>query len=168
MSPADFLALVRRLGGAMSSPDRANVPGPGHGRADRSLSLRLIPPGRVFWYSFAGDSDADCREHIGLSSADVRRATPAEARAEREAREREIAASNARKLAHCQRLWGEVDPAGGTIVETYLRSRGLTQALPDALAYHPFAQVSADARWAAPPWSPGSPTRRRARSRGST
>lgn len=149
-SASEFQAMVRGWGGAMSGGTRGNVPGPGHGREDRSLSVWLSPQGRVICHSFAGDSFADCLAHLGLDREVIRKATPAEVRAEREAREREAAAALERKLAHCQRTWGDADPSEGTPVETYLRSRGLLDGIPDVLAFHPFAQASADARWGHP------------------
>lgn len=145
-SASEFQALVRAWGGSTSGPSRANVPGPGHGREDRSLSVWLSPQGRVICHSFAGDSFADCLAHLGLDREVIRKASPAEVRAEREAREREDAAALARKLAHCQRTWTDADPSEGTPVEIYLRSRGLVGDIPSALAHHPFAQASADAR----------------------
>ena len=55
MDRAGFAALVRSLGGDLyAGGSRALVPGPGHGPADRSVSL-LLSRGRVVAHSFAGD-----------------------------------------------------------------------------------------------------------------
>jgi putative DNA primase/helicase len=38
---------------------------------------------------------------------------------------------------YAMKLWGEALPATGTIVETYLASRGITIPIPDVLRFHP-------------------------------
>src|ERR1700691_3117286 len=42
------------------------APGPGHSRADRSLSIKIDPSARdgFIVHSFAGDSPSRCREHV--------------------------------------------------------------------------------------------------------
>ncbi|MDO6584816.1 toprim domain-containing protein [Salipiger sp. 1_MG-2023] len=50
----------------------------------------------------------------------------AEAKADAEKRERQARA-----------LWSEARPIAGTLVETYLRARGITCALPNTLRFHP-------------------------------
>jgi putative DNA primase/helicase len=37
---------------------------------------------------------------------------------------------------HALKIWGEAQPAGGTLVETYLRTRGITLPPPSALRFH--------------------------------
>lgn len=54
-------------------------------------------------------------------------------------REAERRAEAQRKAAQAKRLWDEAQPINGTHAETYLRGRGITCALPDALRFHPEA-----------------------------
>ena len=54
--------------------------------------------------------------------------------AQREAERRADAAKRERQ-AHA--LWREAQPIGGTVAETYLRSRGIICDLPDTLRFHP-------------------------------
>lgn len=134
-------AIVERVGAGdlYNGGKAALVPGPGHSRKDRSLSLKLSPDGsRVLWWSHAGDEAADVWKHIGLDAAQDRepiRESPAK-RAARIAAERREAA---RKLAFCADLWGRTVEAGGTAVEHYLRGRDITGPIPQALRFHPAA-----------------------------
>ncbi|SDJ58363.1 DUF7146 domain-containing protein [Aliiruegeria lutimaris] len=50
------------------------------------------------------------------------------ARREGKQREREVVAA---------RIWNETSPVPGTVVETYLRRRGIDCAIPEAIRYHP-------------------------------
>ena len=52
-------------------------------------------------------------------------------------REAEVRADAIRKQAAAKRLWQECQPIGGTLAETYLRSRAITCELPDTLRFHP-------------------------------
>jgi putative DNA primase/helicase len=104
-------------------------PGPGHSPRDRSLSVRLSAsePNGFIAFSHCGDDWRTCRDHVrarlGLGSGyaprrplQARRPRP-ESRSEDDDREEKIASALA--------LWrGSADPRG-TVVETYLRSRGL-------------------------------------------
>jgi putative DNA primase/helicase len=59
-------AIAHALGGEVTGRDSVNVPGPGHGPADRSLSIKLdarAPAGFVV-YSHAGDDPIECRDHV--------------------------------------------------------------------------------------------------------
>jgi hypothetical protein len=42
-----------------------------------------------------------------------------------------------KRAARARKLWMETHPIGGTLAETYLRSRGITCLLPDTLRFHP-------------------------------
>ena len=92
----DLRAIVRRIGvgDLYAGASRALVPGPGHSKSDRSLSL-AIKGNRLLWWSLAGDSAADVWKHLGLEGAQLRTETPAERR-KREADER---TERARKMA---------------------------------------------------------------------
>ena len=56
-APFDPRRLAHALGGEVVGRDRALVPGPGHSRHDRSLSIRLVSsaPDGFLVHSFAGD-----------------------------------------------------------------------------------------------------------------
>jgi putative DNA primase/helicase len=47
------------------------------------------------------------------------------------------------------RLWSEAKPAQGTIVETYLASRGITMPIPDSLRFHPRLKYLEGGTWPA-------------------
>ena len=54
-------------------------------------------------------------------------------------REAERWAEAVKRADQAKRLWQEAQPIAGTVAETYLRGRGITCALPDALRFHPEA-----------------------------
>ncbi|MCA6264177.1 toprim domain-containing protein [Phenylobacterium sp.] len=136
----DLKALALRLGGDTYQGGRAAVvPGPGHSKGDRSLSLRLAEDGRrVLWHSFAGDPADQVRIHLGLEDGELRRETDAERRRREEADRRE----RERKRAFCSALWRETVPAAGSMVQAYLESRGLRGPIPQAVRFHPRAQLA--------------------------
>jgi putative DNA primase/helicase len=47
------------------------------------------------------------------------------------------AAADARNRAYAAKIWREARPAAGTIVESYLRRRGITCAVPKSIRFHP-------------------------------
>lgn len=117
----------------------ALVPGPGHSKADRSLSLRLVGE-RVIWHSFANDTARAVFDHLGIDGA--KEASPQERREaarQREAEERRRQAANA---AFCAAVWGETLLSEGTIVAAYLAARGLSGAIPHTLRFHAAAPTN--------------------------
>ncbi|OXE37431.1 MAG: hypothetical protein CGW95_01650, partial [Phenylobacterium zucineum] len=148
-APPDLKKIVSRLGGDLyNGGNAALVPGPGHSQKDRSLSLRITPDGRLIWHSHAGDDAAKVWPHLGLSHDLGRRMSPYEiqrARADRDRaareREREARALLVRKLEFCKQVWAETIPAAGSLVETYLRGRGITGPIPAAIRFHPDAPL---------------------------
>src|SRR6202049_5069924 len=62
----DARAVAAQLGGNVAGRDAVLAPGPGHSRADRSLSIKIDPGARdgFVLHSFAGDSVAACRDHV--------------------------------------------------------------------------------------------------------
>ncbi|MEW5683277.1 MAG: toprim domain-containing protein, partial [Pseudomonadota bacterium] len=134
MSGPTLAPIVEALGGDLWSGGRcANVPGPGHGADDRSVSL-LLSGGRVVVNCFAGDDWravlADLKDR-GLVDADGRLvgaggragdAAPTPGRWERA----EIA----------QRLWSEGRPLGCTLSARHLALRGVA-APAEGLRHHP-------------------------------
>jgi putative DNA primase/helicase len=132
VSGGGLAAIVRALGGDLyADGGRANVPGPGHSPADRSVSL-MLSDGRVIAHSFAGDGWRAVLDHLferGLVDLDGRLvdAGVASAAPGPSARERRAIA---------QGLWAEGRPITGTLSETHLRSRGVVSFSP-ALRHHP-------------------------------
>ncbi len=113
------------------------VPGPGHSRDDRSVSIRPHPTDAddVVVNSFAGERWEDIKDEWRragiLPAKDFAGARPldpvaaASALARRTEAERQTAADAARQLDKAQWLWDKSEPADGTVVEAYLRWRGI-------------------------------------------
>ena len=57
------------LGGDINGRDSVLVPGPGHSRADRSLSIKIDSgaPGGFVVYSHAGDDPIECRDYVSAA-----------------------------------------------------------------------------------------------------
>lgn len=137
MSRGGLAAIVWALGGDLyAGGSRANVPGPGHSAADRSVSL-MLSDDRVIAHSFAGDGWRAVLDDLferGLVDRDgrligvgvVSAASGPSARARR---------------AIAQGLWAEGRPIMGTLSETHLRRRGVASASP-ALRHHPGAPAA--------------------------
>ena len=61
-------------------------------------------------------------------------------------REAERKAEAEKRAKQAWRCWQEAEPIGGTVAEVYLRRRGITCDLPDALRFHPECWHGATAR----------------------
>ncbi|RAK69250.1 virulence-associated protein E [Phenylobacterium kunshanense] len=125
-------AIVRALGGDLyADGGRANVPGPGHSAADRSVSL-MLSDGRVIAHSFAGDGWRAVLDDLferGLVDRDGRLVDAGVASA--------TSGPSARaRRAIAQDLWAEGRPITGTLSEIHLRRRGVASASP-TLRHHP-------------------------------
>ena len=127
--------IALALGGIVTSKTSVLVPGHGHSRSDRSLSIKIDPtaPDGILVHSFAGDSATECRDYV---RAVLRLGGP---RSFRNLRLRGGAKAapidySSDHSAFAQRLWHEAGAPSGTVVTAYLSSRGLT--LPDDLAGH--------------------------------
>jgi hypothetical protein len=136
MIALDPRAVARALGGNVSGCDVVAA-GPGHSRADRSLSVKLdaTAPDGFIVHSFAGDSVGECREHVraalGLGAGERRSARPT---SERWSHRRRTALNKDAdyRSALALRLWNQSRDPRGTVVGSYLASRGLR--LPDDVA----------------------------------
>jgi len=117
---------ARALGGYACGRNRALVPGPGHSRHDRSLSVTFLSSG-ILVHSFAGDDPLVCKDHIraGLGLEPFRpggagivvRPVPAPAQPDRD---------QAARLERARRLWTESTPLQSTLGWRYLTEiRGL-------------------------------------------
>jgi putative DNA primase/helicase len=125
--------IVRALGGDLyAGGRRANVPGPGHSSADRSVSL-MLSEGRVVVHSFAGDDWRTVLDDFtarGLIDRNGRLADAAEAAPT-------VGPSKRQRLAMAQQLWSEARPiAVGSLSDVYLRGRGVPSGSA-ALRHHP-------------------------------
>ena len=130
----DLRDIVHRLGGTLYQGGRAAViPGPGHSRTDRSLSLTLTPEGRVIWKSWANDPGETVWPYLGLERQASRQMTPREAERARLERERQRRAELDIKLRFCADIWRETVDVEGSPVAAYLRSRGIVGAIPPTL-----------------------------------
>lgn len=118
--------LQRALGGEITGGQLV-APGPGHSSADRSMAVRIAPdrPGGFVVHSHAGDDAMACRDYV-KSRAGIDD-TPSRRRMD-DPKPRQAAPAGDDAEIRKQRaiaIWNEsVDPRG-TIVESYLRSRGL-------------------------------------------
>jgi hypothetical protein len=135
-------AIAKNLGGEVTGRDSANVPGPGHSPADRSLSIKLNlrAPGGFVVYSHAGDNPIECRNYVCAKLGLLTRQRG-------EYRRAPLIVTDggnmdeARRKALALKLWREaIDPAG-SIVERYLREyRGLdlpADVAGNAIRFHP-------------------------------
>lgn len=132
----DLRDIVHRVGGSIyAGGQRATVPGPGHSREDRSLSL-LLSGERVIWHSYANDPVDAVRVHLGISAepeSELSKTERAKIRRERQEWER---LERFRKQEFCRDLWSKSIPATGTPAHAYLRGRNIDAAtLPGALRY---------------------------------
>ena len=120
---------ARQLGGEAGG-NRILCPGPGHSRADRSLSVTFTADGSFMVHSFAGDDFAECRDHVkavlGLDDREPQPLSPAPVRL----------LDKAEQIARAMHLWAEAVLLPGTPAEAYLASRGLSYD-GDALRFHP-------------------------------
>ncbi|ODT06975.1 MAG: virulence-associated protein E [Mesorhizobium sp. SCN 65-20] len=123
-------AAADRLGGDAYGGNRLLCPGPGHSRADRSLSVRFNADGSFAVKSFAGDDWRECRDHVkavlGLSDA---RPVAFNDNAPH------IDVDRLRRQHDALSIWARSIPIAGTLAERYLQSRGLAYD-GDALRFY--------------------------------
>lgn len=144
MTRPSLRPIVAALGGDLYAGEtRANIPSPGHSRADRSVSL-LLSRGRVVVHCF-GDGDwravvADL-ERRGFVDAQGRLRSSIGPIASGDEAARPAAAARA---ARARSLWEEARPLTGVcLASRHLRLRGLVR--PEAaldLACHPGAPLA--------------------------
>lgn len=141
----DLRDIVARLGGDLYAGGRAaTVPGPGHSRRDRSLSLTLCETtSRVVFFSHAGDSARDCMMHLGIEArhSDSRSSREERAKFKRRMEEEQRREAEADRL-FCRTVWDQTVPLTGTPAETYLFSRELILEGCGEVRFHPAAPRS--------------------------
>lgn len=146
-----LLELARALGGKING-SQVLAPGPGHSPRDQSLSVRLSvsSPDGFIVYSHAGDDWRVCRDHVAGALGfpiDRRRqdwvVDPIEAGRRRKVQERaeeQHRADAAQRQRRAVAMWRDGRDPRGTLVETYLRSRGLDlppEVAGDVVRFHP-------------------------------
>ena len=114
------------------------APCPAHDDRRPSLSLADGCDGRLLAHCHAGcewPAILDALRGLGLvkGRGDGRLPDPTELARRRHERE----ADAARRAARAERCWREAQPIAGTLAERYLRGRGVTVPLGEALRFHP-------------------------------
>lgn len=137
-------AIVGALGGEVyAGGTRANVPAPGHGAADRSVSL-LLAGDRLVIHGFGSTDWRAVRADLiarGLVDAEGR-LCPGGA-GNRSAGSGPPRLTRADRQACARRLWDRAGPIAGTLAERHARLRGVLRPLPDALRHLSAAPVQA-------------------------
>lgn len=145
----DLRDIVARLGGDLSAGGRqASIPGPGHSKRDRSLSLRVSDDGtRVLFHDFSGGhSPREVFAYLGLDGLTEYKPTRHEIAAAQRRRAAEAAALEAEKISFCADVWQGTQPLTGSWGAKYLWNRGLVPAPCSDIRFHPAAPRKA-------PWS---------------
>ena len=138
----DAKAICEALGGGRWHGRYGTCFCPAHdNRRTPALVVSNATDGRLLAHCHAGcDFTADilpALRHRGLvSGGGAGKAWPRLDPEAVERRRREDEAAARKRADAAQRIWNEAQPAAGSPVESYLRGRGITAALPDALRYH--------------------------------
>ncbi len=152
----DLRTIARATGGIVQGR-QVLCPGPGHSRIDRSLSVRLShqSPTGFITHSYVGDDFTLCRDHVaaklGLGPDAWKRNQDRSVynihgsvlgqRTDLVSNIHEVEPDNAARVARARAIWDGAGPATGSIVETYLASRGLALNLVDivheVIRFHP-------------------------------
>lgn len=146
----DLRIIARALGGIVSG-NQVCAPGPNHSRHDRSLTVRIsaaAPEGFVV-HSKCGDDWQTCRDYVrdrlGLSrpefGSNSRREPAFRLEVSKTIKDAKDADDRAR-TASALRIWNDGQDPRGTIVETYLKRRGVelpNDAYGEAVRFHPRA-----------------------------
>lgn len=132
----DLRDIVRQVGGSLyAGGTQATVPGPGHSRDDRSLSLSLIGD-RIIWKSWANDASEAVWKHLGIKAQPESELSKSERTKIQKVRQEFERVERFRKMEFCRDLWARAVPATGTPAHAYLRGRNIqATTLPGALRY---------------------------------
>jgi putative DNA primase/helicase len=138
-------SMARALGGVVEG-DRVICPGPGHSKRDRSLSVWIDPnsPTLLRVHSFSGDDWKRCMDHacsmlnIKVDPSSSKGRTSDFGSENRGSTPREGATpEDDSKSQFALKIWNECTEIVGTVVERYLRSRGITlMPEPYVVRYH--------------------------------
>ena len=121
----DLRALAHALGGDISGRNQISLPGPGHSRRDRSLSVRFVGDD-IIVHSHAGDDWRECKRHVEslLGETSRRREVLPQPSGDGDGSER------------ARSLWAEARNPRGTAAERYLKSRSIPLTNTSALRFH--------------------------------
>jgi putative DNA primase/helicase len=152
MHTPDVRAAARALGGDVSGRDGVVCPGPGHSRADRSLSVRLVPDSEDGFvvYSHAGDPIPDCKDYVRerLGIAPWRPGQQPGTRPQIKSHP-PLPDQHAKHMSFARSIWDATKPAKGTLVEKYLvETRKLELPDSEAVRFHPRLRVTHTDRFA--------------------
>lgn len=130
----DPRALAQALGGEVAGYGIL-APGPGHSAADRSLSVRLdsTAPDGFIVHSFAGDAAMECRAHVRAAIGSCGLFSSHGTDSSQSIHDLIPRGGSLQRSALALNLWSEGRDPRGTVVATYLASRGLS--IPDELAH---------------------------------
>lgn len=131
-------AIVDARGGLLlDGGRRALIRGPGHGPADRSVSLIETEDGRILIHCFSPRDDwRAVRDELvaeGLLPGTSRADTPAPSFR----RPPIVQPQKEDKIKRARRIWHESKGIEGSPAERYLRARAIPRILPGALRFHP-------------------------------
>jgi hypothetical protein len=134
---ARTIAIV--LGGVAWGGNNVSAPGPGHSRRDRSLSVKLDPNAHdgFLVFSHAGDSLADCRNHVLAKLGLTGESRYPKFRQRRSPPPAFGPADDSSRSEIALRIWNECRDPTGTLVVDYLMSRRLHLPPGPALRFHP-------------------------------
>lgn len=148
----DLRTIAQALGGEVAPRGEVKFPPPGHSRIDRSGSLRLdprAPDGFLIVTRSPADDPLHVKDWV-RQQLGWKREQPVR---ETQARTRTVAPapglSNAERTARALAIWREAQDPRETIVETYLRSRGVPlpgEAAGGAIRFHPDCPFAAGQR----------------------
>jgi putative DNA primase/helicase len=127
---ANFDELLSRLKGVRRTGGKATALCPAHPDSVASLSIRRTDDGRCLLHCFAG-----CSYRSILGALELSTTNPNPANQTRDY-PRADNTSDAQRTELARRIWRETKAAPGTVVESYLRNRGIS-IIPVALRFHP-------------------------------
>jgi len=132
--------IAKFLGGDVVSGGEVLAPGPGHSRRDRSMSIILSKTGKPIVHSFCGDDWRTCIDYVNacLGLSDASKSLTEPRRRPRNVPAVQRSPEDKTRLRSA-RLWDKACDPRGSIVEIYLKSRGLelpAEAANEAIRYH--------------------------------
>lgn len=140
---ASLRSIAQALGGSVVG-HQILCPGPGHSPKDRSLSVRISPaaPDGFVVHSHCGDDPLACRDHVRAKLGWTRAIRPRFAAEPRPTPVRAVASpsDDTAMIERARAIWNQALDPRGSVVEIYLRSRGLelpAEVAGEALRFHP-------------------------------
>lgn len=126
MTPLTPRQIAKIMGGDVIGRDSVNVPGPGHSKSDRSLSIKLgsrYPAGFVV-FSHCGDDPIKCRDYVrdALSLGPYKDEHRLERRAPLSVVVNLKGGEQNKNRDWAQQIWQQSVNPIGTVVEEYLRN----------------------------------------------